>query len=118
MNIEELRDYCLSLDPTVEEKFPFAKFKHGENVLVFYICGHMFCFLDIESFERVMLKCQPERIEQLRAEHDFIGDPFNESAKHWIGVDAQQAPTDLMQELIANSFDLVKAKYTPKKKRQ
>ena len=40
MNIEELRTYCLSLE-TVEEKFPFAKIKGGESVLVFYVCNHM-----------------------------------------------------------------------------
>lgn len=37
MNIEDYRDYCLSLGD-VEEKFPFTKFKNGEGVLVFYVC--------------------------------------------------------------------------------
>ena len=38
MNIEDYRDYCLSLGD-VEEKFPFTKFKNGKAVLVFYVCG-------------------------------------------------------------------------------
>ena len=50
MNIEELRDYCLSLGD-VEEKFPFAKIKGGGSVLVFYVCGHMFAFLDIADYD-------------------------------------------------------------------
>ena len=41
MNVEEIREYCLSLGSDVEEKLPFVKFKNGEGVLVFYVCGHM-----------------------------------------------------------------------------
>ena len=40
MNIEDYREYCLSLDNDVEEKLPFQKFKSGEGVLVFYVSGH------------------------------------------------------------------------------
>ena len=36
MNVEEIREYCLSLGTDVEEKLPFVKFKNGEGVLVFY----------------------------------------------------------------------------------
>ena len=39
MNVEEIRDFCLSLGNDVEEKLPFTKFKNGEGVLVFYVCG-------------------------------------------------------------------------------
>ena len=37
MNIEDYREYCLSLGADVEEKLPFQKFKNGEGVLVFYL---------------------------------------------------------------------------------
>ena len=37
MNIEDYRDFCLSLGDGIEEKFPFTKFKNGEGVLVFYV---------------------------------------------------------------------------------
>ena len=39
MNIEDYREYCLSLGTEVEEKLPFQKFKSGEGVLVFYVMG-------------------------------------------------------------------------------
>ena len=42
MNIEDYRDFCLSIGTDVEEKLPFQKFKSGEGVLVFYVMGHMF----------------------------------------------------------------------------
>jgi len=41
MYIDEYREYCLSLGADVEEKLPFVKFKNGEGVLVFYVCGHI-----------------------------------------------------------------------------
>lgn len=65
MNVEEIRDYCLSLGSDVEEKLPFVKFKNGEGVLVFYVCGHMFCFFDLNDFQVISLKCQPERIDEI-----------------------------------------------------
>ena len=58
MNIEDYRDYCLSLGTDVEEKLPFVQFKNGEGVLVFYVCGHMFCFFDLNDFQVISLKCQ------------------------------------------------------------
>jgi predicted DNA-binding protein (MmcQ/YjbR family) len=111
MNVEQIRDYCLSLGTDVEEKFPFTKFKSGENVLVFYVCGHMFCFFDLNDFQLITLKCQPDRIGELKARYDCVGKPYNESAKYWIGVDPYSAPEELLKELIGNSYLIVKAKY-------
>ena len=97
MNIEDYREYCLSLGEDIEEKLPFQKFKNGEGVLVFYVMGHMFSFF--------------ERIEDLKAQYEFIGNPYNESPKHWIGINPTTAPDDLLKELTRNSYEIVKAKY-------
>ena len=115
MNIEDYREYCLSLGADVEEKLPFQKFKSGEGVLVFYVMGHMFSFFDCNDFSVISLKCQPERIEDLKAQHDCIGNPYNESPKHWIGINPNSAPDDLLQELTRNSYEIVKAKYAGKR---
>ena len=37
MNIEDYREFCLSLGEDIEEKLPFQKFKNGEGVLVFSV---------------------------------------------------------------------------------
>ena len=55
MNIEDYREYCLSLGDDIEEKLPFTKFKSGEGVLVFYVCGHMFSFFDCNDFHVISL---------------------------------------------------------------
>lgn len=116
MNIENYRDYCLSLDAEVEEKLPFQKFKGGDGVLVFYICGHMFSFFDCNEYSVISLKCQPERIEDLKMQHDCIGNPYNESSKHWIGINPNTAPDDLLRDLTRNSYEIVKAKYSKVKR--
>ena len=115
MNIEDYREYCLSLGSDVEEKLPFTMFKSGENVLVFYVWGHMFAFLDIDHYGVVTLKCQPEWIDELKARYDCIGKPYNESAKYWLGIDPRTAPDSLLRELTRNSYEIVKPKYTKKK---
>lgn len=117
MNIEDYREYCLSLSEEVEEKLPFQKFKNGEGVLVFYVSGHMFSFFDCNDFSVISLKCQPERIEDLKAQYACIGNPYNESPKHWIGINPKVAADALLKDLTRNSFEIVKAKYQKAKKR-
>ncbi len=111
MNIEELRDYCLSLGE-VEEKLPFSKFKGGDTVLVFYVCGHIFCYFNIETFDVVSLKCQPERIPDLLESRNCFCRPFNLSPKHWVGLRIKEChDDDLIRELVGNSYEIVKKKY-------
>ena len=115
MNIEEYRDFCLSLGDDVEEKMPFGAFNHASGVLVFYVNGHMFSFFDTDNFGVVTLKCRPEEIEELKEQHPGIGNPYNLSDKHWIGVDAQRVDAQLMRELTRESYEIVKTKYSKKK---
>lgn len=59
----------------------------------------------------ISLKCQPKRIENLKAQNDCIGNPYNESSKHWIGVNPATASDKLLKELTRNSYEIVKTKY-------
>ncbi len=111
MNIEDYRNYCLSLGDDVEERMPFTAFRYASHILVFYVCGHMFSFFDCDNFTTVTLKCQSDRIDELKERHPCIGKPFNESPKHWIGIDPETAPDELLKTLTLNSYNIVKAKY-------
>ena len=95
MNVEEIQDFCLSLGNDVEEKLPFI--------------------FDLNDFQVISLKCQPERIDELKAQYDCIGNPYNESPKHWIGLEPHSSPDALTKDLIRNSYEIVKAKYSKKK---
>ena len=115
MNIETFREYCLSLGD-VEEKLPFAKMPGGDTVLAFYVIGHTFCYCDIDDFKTVIVKCQPERIPELLETTEGIAQPDNHfNAKYWIGLETQVIETELLKELIANSYEIVLAKYKRKR---
>ena len=65
MNIEEFREYCLSLG-NVTEKTPFGKFAaRFDSVLVFYVCDHMFCMVDMNYFHYAVVKNTPEKIAEM-----------------------------------------------------
>lgn len=112
MNVEELRDYCLSLGDGIEEKMPFSKFNGAAAVLVFYVCGHMFCYFDIERMDLATVKCRPDRIAELQARHECITTPYNANPAYWIGIRLDDCPAPLLRELIKDSHDIVRAKYT------
>ena len=107
MNVEEIREYCLTVGTDVVEKTPFVKFHGAESVLAFYVGGHIFCYFDFDKFDVVTVKCQPARIADLRESCDYICDPFNMSPKYWIGIRAKDCPDAVMKELIANSYAIV-----------
>ena len=114
MNIEEFREYCLSLGE-VEEKLPFAKMAGGDTVLAFYVNGHTFCYCDIDDFKTVIVKCQPERIPELIESTKGICPPDNHfNAKYWIGLEILVIDAETLKALVANSFEIVRAKYRRK----
>ena len=104
MNLEELREYCLSLPHTTED-MPF-----GEDILVFRICNRIFVLTSLESVPlRVSLKCDPERAVELREQYpDKIVAGYHLNKKHWntVRIDGS-LPDSLIEEWITDSYNLV-----------
>lgn len=112
MNIEEYREYCLS-KPGVTEGFPF-----GPDTLVLRVGGKIFTIAGMENFERVNLKCDPERAVELREEYSGIIPGYHMNKQHWNTVYTNgSVPQKLVRELIDHSYDLV-LKSLPKAKRE
>jgi predicted DNA-binding protein (MmcQ/YjbR family) len=109
MNIEELREYCLSL-PGVTEATPFEKFSRGKfTILVFYVSGHMFCYFNIDDFTAITLKGNPQDIVELKERYQTIGEPFNGNKRHWMSVEMNSDVNDTMlKQLVRASYNLVK----------
>ena len=109
MNIEELREYCLSL-PGVTEATPFEKFSRGKfTILVFYVSGHMFCYCNIGDFTAITLKGNPQEIVELKERYQAIGEPFNGNKRHWMSVEMNSDVNDTMlKQLVRASYNLVK----------
>ena len=102
MNIEEFRTYCLSKALTTEGT-PF-----DATTLVFKVGGKIFSICDMEKFEFVNLKCDPERAVELRAEHDFIRPGYHMNKQHWNSVYLHEGiRLGLLKELIDHSYDLI-----------
>ena len=101
MNIESFREYCLSKKGTTEE-FPFDK-----NTLVFKVMGKMFALTNIESFEGINLKVNPEDGAALRDQHTFVQSAYHMNKKHWITVKMEGGvPDKLVKKWIDDSYAL------------
>ena len=113
MNIEEFREYCLSLGE-VTEKTPFGKFAaRFDSVLVFYVCDHMFCMTDMDDFTYVVVKNTPEKIADLHETKQSVERQRNMMAKYWIQLNlGGDIPDSEILDLVKQSYEIVKAKYT------
>ena len=113
MNLEELREYCLSL-PHVTEDMPF-----DDDILVFRICNRIFVLTSLETKPfRISLNCNPERAVELREQYpDKIVPGYHLNKKHWNTVFLEDLPLVLIDEMIQHSYDQVLAK-VPKKERE
>lgn len=102
MNIESFRSYCLAKKGVTEE-FPF-----DQNTLVFKVMGKMFALTDLDNFESVNLKCDPERAVQLREEFPSVQPGYHMNKKHWNTILMNEGVSDrLIKEWIDDSYSLV-----------
>lgn len=109
MYIDELRFFCLSLKGT-SEKTPF-----DASTLVFCVMDKAFCLTDIDIFEYINLKCDPEKAIELRETFPEIIPGYHMNKKHWNSVSVQGTLSDqFIKDLILESYHLV-IKNLPKK---
>ena len=119
MNIEEVRDYTLSLLGVTEDQ-PF-----GDDNITFRLEGKIFLCLwlggdehDIKDSEpRLTLKLSPERNEELREQFSAVTPAWHWNKKHWSDVYYAQIDDTLVEEWIQESYHLVASKL-PKAVRQ
>jgi predicted DNA-binding protein (MmcQ/YjbR family) len=104
MNIEHLRDYCLSLKGATEA-LPF-----DNKTLVFSVKGKMFCATDLDDYELINLKCDPEQAILLREKYPEVIPGYHMSKKHWNSVKTDgNIPDKLLEKWINDSYNLVVA---------
>jgi predicted DNA-binding protein (MmcQ/YjbR family) len=109
MNIEHIREYCLSKKAT-EECFPF-----DNDTLVFKVMGKMFALTSLSKPVSVNLKCEPEYAVELREQHPEIIPGFHMNKTLWNTVSFEGNLDDrFIESLVDHSYDQVVAKL-PKK---
>ncbi|MDE5999886.1 MAG: MmcQ/YjbR family DNA-binding protein [Bacteroidaceae bacterium] len=109
MDIEEAREYCLSL-PLTSEHFPF-----DENVLAFRVIDKIFAMVDLTDPKWFALKCDPNYALELRDKHWEITGAFHMNKKYWNQIDLfGELSDELVKGLIRHSYAEVVKKMTKK----
>lgn len=113
MNIEDYREYCLSIKG-VTECMPFDEF-----TLVYKVMSKMISYAPLNPKEGhfwANMKCDPDKSAELMERYEGIYFGPHTDKKYWITIMLESdVPDELIKELINHSVDEV-IKKLPKKK--
>jgi len=102
MDIESFHNFCLNLRG-VSQEFPF-----DNRTLVYKVMGKMFALADVEEFDSVNLKCNPEKAIELRERYPAVVPGHHMHKKHWNTVIFDGSISDnLIKDWILESYFLV-----------
>ena len=112
MNIEQVREYTLSLNGVTEDQ-PF-----GDDIITFRLEGKIFVCLwigddkqDVKNSEpRLALKLSPERNEELREKFSAVTPAWHWNKKHWSDVYYEHLDESQVKEWIRESYHLIASK--------
>ena len=89
----------------------------GPLVLDYKVMGKTFAILQVRGEALVILKCDPHLAEILRDQYTGVGRRTHLDPRHWICVWLEaDVPTEEIERLAAQSYDLVCAGLTKKQK--
>ena len=107
MNIDGVRNYCLSL-PNATEDIQWG------NDLLFRISGKIFSGMSLDPPHSLSFKCTPEKFDELIELEGIIPAPYTARNK-WVMLERLDALSDAeIMSLIKSSYDMIFAKL-PKK---
>ncbi len=102
MNIEDVREYALSLPGASEDQ------AYGADWVLFRIEGKIFLHIWLDSPEPTCaVKLSPEQGQQLRDHYDGIHPAYHLNKVHWNDVYLDEMDDDLVKHLISESYHLV-----------
>ena len=113
MNIEQIREYALSLAGVTEDQ-PF-----GDDIITFRIEGKIFLCLWLGGGQHdrkdndephFALKLSPDRNEELRDQHEEVMPAWHWNKKHWSDMYYERLDETLVMAWIKESYDLVVSK--------
>lgn len=112
MNIEELRELCLSFKGTSEE------IKWEVN-LTFMVADKIFILCSADAVPtRCSVKVDQDTFFELLEDENFIQAPYL-AKKQWVQIkDIELVENELLKRLVTNSYNTIKSKLTKKKQRE
>jgi predicted DNA-binding protein (MmcQ/YjbR family) len=114
MNIEELREYCIS-KKGVTGSLPF-----GPETLVFKVMGKAFLLTGLDGSPlQFNVKCDPEKAIELREKYTCVIPGYHMNKKHWNTIIVDDSVSiKLLHEWITDSYNLVVSGLTRKAKQE
>lgn len=113
MDIETYRSYCLQKKGVTEE-FPF-----DNSTLVYKVMGKIFTLANMEPFESINLKCNPESALQLREAYEGVTPGYHMNKKHWNTISTDGSiPEKTICQWIDTSYELVVDQLSQKDKQK
>lgn len=113
MNIEELREYCLSKSG-VTECLPF-----DEVTLVFKIADKMFLLTSLDGDFSINLKNTPDKVVELKEEYPTVLPGYHMNKKYWVTVQVDGSiPDSLLYQWVDESYLEVASKLPLKVRRE
>jgi predicted DNA-binding protein (MmcQ/YjbR family) len=112
MDIDSIREYCLSRKGAIKEDMPF-----GDDVLVFRVDSKIFMLMRLaERPLAINLKCDPEQAIELRERYTSVIPGYHMNKKYWNTVILDgKVPNKEVLAMIDHSYEEV-LKGAPKKK--
>ncbi|MBK7710578.1 MAG: MmcQ/YjbR family DNA-binding protein [Bacteroidales bacterium] len=105
MNIELLREFCLSKN-NATESFPF-----GDDTLVFKTGGKIFALVNLDGDLSINLKCEPSLALELRERYTSVTPGYHMNKKHWNTVQLDgSVPDKEIFSWIDHSYERVSRK--------
>ena len=107
MNLDSVRNYCLSLPHATED------IQWG-NDLLFRISGKIFAAMSLDPPHSLSFKCTPEKFDELIELEGIIPAPYTARNK-WVMLERLDALNDSeIKRLIKNSYEMIFSKLTKK----
>ena len=107
MDIDSIRNYCLSLPHATED------IQWG-NDLLFRISGKIFAGMSLDPPHSLSFKCTPEKFDELIEFEGIIPAPYTARNK-WVMLERLEALNDSeIKRLIKNSYEMIFSKLTKK----
>jgi len=107
MNLDSVRNYCLSLPHATED------IQWG-NDLLFRISGKIFAAMSLDPPHSLSFKCTPEKFDELIEFEGIIPAPYTARNK-WVMLERLDALNDSeIKRLIKNSYEMIFSKLTKK----
>ncbi len=109
MNIENIREYCLSLVGTTEDC------AFGDDTVLFRLCGKIYACIDLNRPYLFVAKCSPDYAVDLRDKYSGIRGAWHWNKRHWNDVYLNEdVPEELIFSLLDHAYEQIRTSL-PKK---